>query len=297
MRHCHRSQVFVPNRIAFDLSWGIVQSHRIIPFMKRWRTRWLPLLAVLVVFTLVLWRAQRSGGACQQTDESKASYLCKLIAPANLPTDYLVIIGIGGVFVAIFTLESINVSAKAAQDAAEAAKLNAQAVINSERPYLIVSIHPDLVKPATGLFTLACLNQGNTPAKVIAVSAEPRVVNALDDLPIPPVYSTDAGVPQLDLIVHKDDFPIGHGINPEVFLLERPTERVLVHQARAFLVYYGTVVYRDMLYPESEPRGSHESQWCFVYRPRGDAAFDAAAIVSQPGTFVRYGPEGYNGYT
>jgi len=283
--------------------------------MKRWviwrwqNIAWLSLLIILL-FTFVVWREQKTGGGCYgQSDTGR--YLCRLIAPTNLPTDYLVIIGLGGVFVAISTLKSIhhqavqvlkqtkilNESTEAANKAADAAVLNAKAAINSERPYLIVSIHPDSERAASGLFILSCLNQGNTPAKVIAVSAEPRIVNAIDDLPIPPDYSTDAGLPHLDLIVHEDSFPIGHGINPEVFLLERPLERVLVHQARAFLVYYGTVIYRDMLYDESEPKGSHETRWCFVYRPRGDAAFDAALIVSQPGTFVRFGPEEYNGYT
>jgi hypothetical protein len=103
--------------------------------------RWIVgVFSVLIfVFTLIVCWAEKSGGACykqrdsqreedrislltvdglekeqessQQTNSPAAyseSYLCRLIAPANLPNIYLVLIGIGGVFVALFTLKSIH---------------------------------------------------------------------------------------------------------------------------------------------------------------------------------------------
>src|SRR5580698_1303073 len=150
--------------------------------MKRWRASWLALFVPVAVFTLIVWWAQRIGGPCyvqtKASPEAIVSYRCKLISSANLPTDYLVVIGAGGVFVAIFTLKSIhhqavqvreqtdilNTSAKATQEAVEAAKLNAQAVINTERPWFVVTLTID-DEATTETFTCNCINHGNTPAK------------------------------------------------------------------------------------------------------------------------------------
>lgn len=158
---------------------------------------------LIVLFTSVVWWEQKSGGACyeqnaaQRAEDFSAppplvvnglpreqsapqeankptpnseSYLCSVIGPTNLPADYLVIIGIGGVFVAIFTLKSIHhqavqvkkqtkhiarqalsmrrqtsilrSSVRAARRGAQAALLNAQAVMNSERAWLIAELVP-----------------------------------------------------------------------------------------------------------------------------------------------------------
>jgi len=103
--------------------------------------RWIVgVFSVLIfVFTLIVSWAEKSGGACykqrnsqreedrrspltvdglekeqespQQTNNPAAdseSYLCRLIAPANLPNIYLVLVGIGGIFAAIGTLDILK---------------------------------------------------------------------------------------------------------------------------------------------------------------------------------------------
>lgn len=105
---------------------------------------------LILGFTFVVWREQKSGGSCYQQEGSQKatnpeisqmsfatvvsedgpvqqstspqeahraaanseSYPCRLIAPANLPTDYLVIVGIGGVFVAVSSLNIISRQAR-----------------------------------------------------------------------------------------------------------------------------------------------------------------------------------------
>jgi|GEM_PF-2483407 len=91
------------------------------------------LILLIVLFTLVIRREQKSGGTCyeQQTSQgaenppslgkkqespqqantpagNSENYLCRLIAPANLPTDYLVLVGIGAVWAALLTLDAIK---------------------------------------------------------------------------------------------------------------------------------------------------------------------------------------------
>jgi len=68
-------------------------------------------------------------------------------------------------------------------------------------------------------------------------------------------------------------------------LLKAKGKADLVEQSREFLVYYGNVVYRDTLYPDSADEGLHETRWCFVYQP------------DQKKKFVRSGPPEYNRYS
>ncbi|HEV3219608.1 MAG TPA: hypothetical protein VGZ48_07535 [Candidatus Acidoferrales bacterium] len=200
-------------------------------------------------------------------------FLCVLFTTANLPTLYLVLIGVGGVVAAMITLEILS-------QQVEAARLSAQAVINSERPWLIVNVNVDKEK----LFRFGCLNQGRTPAKIVSISAKTDFVESLDALPVPPDYISPVEMPDLDLIVRRDSFPIGKGIDPDS-VIKNAGKNSVVGDSREFLIYYGNVIYRDTLYPDSSPEGLHETRWCFVYQPNGETKF------------VRSGPKEYNGYT
>jgi hypothetical protein len=107
---------------------------------------------------------------------------------------------------------------QASKVAADAALLNAQAVINAERPWLVVSVDPDKGNPE--LFRFGCLNQGRTPAKVISVSVKACFVKDQYALPIPPDYSTLAEPPRLNLIVNRDSFLIEKGVNAEAYIVD-----------------------------------------------------------------------------
>jgi len=221
--------------------------------------------------------------ACEPSGE-----FCRAFSGANLPTWLLVLVGIGGVLAALRTIGTLEKQANAAM-------LNAQAVINAERPWFVVSLTLD---ESGRRFSLSCLNQGNTPGKIISMSADYCFVDKPEDLPIPPVYSSAAVMPDLSLIVHRDSFPIGKGIDPE-HVIGQNDRRESVYERIEFLAYYGNVVYRDTLYPESSEEGNHESRWCFIYEPSGLPKLTKAAlaVLNPVGTFARSGPVEYNGYT
>jgi hypothetical protein len=164
---------------------------------------------------------------------------------------------------------------------AKATLLNAQALINTERPWLVVTWASD--KTILGLFRFGCRNQGNTPAKVISVSARPCFVKRLAELEIPPNYPGLGTLPDRNIIVHGDRFPIEHGVDPQKYILNNG-KKDLIDSSEEFLVYYGNVVYRDTFYADSSLDGLHETRWCFFFRP-------------YEGRFVRSGPEEYNRYT
>jgi|SRR5579862_3933984 len=183
---------------------------------------------------------------------------------------------------------------KATETAADAALLNAKAVINAERPWLVVTWLSD--KDVLGLFRISCRNQGKTPAKVLSISATWSIVNNLNDL-TPPDYSSPEVSPDLTLIVSDKSFQIGHGINPESILLRNAEQRPLVNDGRAFLIYYGKLIYRDTFYDEDSGEGIHETYWCFIYVPCDEGRFDKAPIPSRIGSLRRGGPKEYNRYT
>jgi hypothetical protein len=189
-----------------------------------------------------------------------------------------VLLVVVGAFQILYLWRTVN----ATRDNAKAALLNAQAVINTERPWLVVTWASDRNTP--GLCRFGCRNQGNTPAKVVSMSAKSSFIDKLDNLPVPPDYSSPVTMPDLRLIVHEDNFSVGQGIHPES-IIRNAGKKDLADDSREFLVYYGNVVYRDTFYPDSSPNGLHETRWCFVYQPAGERRL------------VRSGPEAYNRYT
>lgn len=165
--------------------------------------------------------------------------------------------------------------------AADAARLAAQAAINAERPWLVVCVAPDKDEPR--LFRFGCLNQGRTPAKVVSISARPSFAESQYALKIPPDYSTPAESPRLNLIVNTDSFPIEKGVNAEAYIASNGKEGMIASSGE-WLYYYGNVVYRDTLYPDTAPEGLHETRWCFFWHPFKKE-------------FLRGGPKEYNHYT
>jgi hypothetical protein len=126
--------------------------------MSKWWIISLFTLLILAV-TVVIWRAEKRGGFCYEQSAAQTTvnaftpplvvesppdkqstrqeankppstsenYLCSLIVPANLPTIYLVLIGIGGVFVAIGTLTTIEKQSEAAVKSVELVKAKERA--------------------------------------------------------------------------------------------------------------------------------------------------------------------------
>lgn len=99
------------------------------------------------------------GAACEPD-----GYFCRLFSAANLPTWLLVFVGLGGVWAALRTIGTLEKQADAGKDAAKAAVLSAQAVINSERAWIDGQFVKN-VDIATR-YILSIKNYGKTPAMV-----------------------------------------------------------------------------------------------------------------------------------
>jgi hypothetical protein len=110
-------------------------------------------------------------------DEPKG-YFKRLFGPENLTNIGLLYAGVVGIIVGIGTLFVFIAQTKATKRAADAAYLNAQAVINAERPWLLIPVAEefseikDPILPDAGDMRVASVsfnlkNFGKSPARII----------------------------------------------------------------------------------------------------------------------------------
>ena len=207
-------------------------------------------------------------------------------------------------------------AAESGKRSADAALLNAQAVINSERAWLTVKIDdgvsplPDLApshfqnerrqlqrilakmeasvefgdEEDNGMCYVIIQNKGRTPAKVIGGSFSHCFVDRLSNLPVPPDYSSPFFMPDPAFIVSDGNFRIHPGFKPEL-ILKRNGNQEAIDIAMGFLVFFGRVVYEDVFSLPDGTKGTHETRWCFMCR------------TGDPRPFMSGGPAEYNGYT
>jgi hypothetical protein len=158
------------------------------------------------------------------------------------------------------TEDGLRTSNEAAVANAKASQLHAQALINAERPWIIVSISPTL---RNNFFAFQAANYGRTPAEI--VSANVKWTVSLDeegrDLPSPPDYGTNM-LPYRKLLPSMQ--------NPWEFSSEDVSNRLRgeppaadLRQGRKWFMIYGCVRYNDML----DASQSHETRFCYRYDP------------------------------
>jgi len=155
-------------------------------------------------------------------------------------------------------------AAESAAASAHAALLNAQAVIHSERPWILISVDPSRSKENS--FTVMATNRGRTPARITA-TAEQAII-AVDEkyLPIPPEYDRDDTKPALVpiILVPGESTAIKSFCREDVKPLcdsEERFRRIETWEEKIFL--YGKVVYKDLISPPDSQ--DHETNWCCWY--------------------------------
>jgi hypothetical protein len=202
-----------------------------------------------------------------------------LFAPENIPNIVLAAIGIIGIVVAICTLRIIqrqtsHIARQAqnmryqtthlrnsvvqARKAANAALLGAQAVINSERPWLVVDIVIDENKPA--LYVVRVINKGRTPAEMQEGHCR-FTVEKVGGFTPPFNFEGPFIAPLQGLTVSEDSFEICK-IDP-VFMLEQAGEAPFP----VSVYVYGRITYWDTFTDRTRPDAkAHETRWCFSYQ-------------------------------
>lgn len=194
------------------------------------------------------------------------------------------------VIVGGFSLLLLGIQMRATEKAAQAALLNAQAVIEAERPWLVVTVERNEAMGTPGWFSLRVTNKGNTPAQLIEAGIRHSFETNPQQLPIPPTYDPFLA-PLTSLIPAEEGFTIRRtlseestGFNPGQMIQAYMTGPGPKYSG-AVLVFYGLLVYDDVLGKKRPDYKSHETRWCLAFFPNG-------------ARWVRSGPgDAYNSYT
>lgn len=197
----------------------------------------------------------------------------------------LVILGYLGVLLALRTLKNIQrqtefgvKAAQAALQVANASLESSQAIVDSGRPWIVVTIEPFLT--VDNGFKVMATNRGRTPARIMAKNDCVKLVEDEAHLPQTPDYEGGKSATPFEPIIllpgetagirpfRRSDVRSYCSSDEQFRRVEKWEEKVFV---------YGRVVYRDLISPMDQP--SHETDWCcwYVY---GDK--DALVIAGPP---------------
>jgi hypothetical protein len=165
-------------------------------------------------------------------------------------------------------VEVVTQIADAAKNNADAALLNAKAVIKSERPWITASVGDDSFRlfgnPAiVPRFWLAIKNSGRTPGKLVRVLMKFEKRYSLEDLRGigSDLFITDICVIPYVLIAPGDmPFKISTTIAGEKSITTE--EASGIRDGKLFLVVYGVIEYEDIF---DTPEKSHKSGFFFYY--------------------------------
>jgi hypothetical protein len=167
--------------------------------------------------------------------------------------------------------ESVAVS----RDAAKSASLNAKAIINAERPWIVIEIHPGKVDMEQFLFTAT--NKGRTPAEFI--SGDAAYIFILDPMKPPPLNRGSFNRPNDTLVIRDAGFEIyPDGVRPRRMVVDARNRRGEGDEP-LILILYGGIVYRNII-----DGTEHETRWYCAYN-------------FQENRFITTGPDGYNKHT
>jgi hypothetical protein len=189
-------------------------------------------------------------------------------------------------------------SARSAQRAASAALLNARAVINAERPWMLIQINTnESATDENGIhlhlgFSVSFRNYGKTPSEIVAFENDINALRDISDLPSPPEYKIEGMGMTHTRIVPPGELWRDPGQSSfyaeSSGLLHSQWEEVLKNRLR--LVYWGRLQYRDLIEQpqtihELENIGTiHQTCFCYFWSPSGNE-------------FLAWGPLGYNKHT
>lgn len=164
------------------------------------------------------------------------------------------------------TLRAINRQVVANEKSANAAKTNSEALVSSERAWMIGS--PNMREldsyPEFGgklLYVCNLKNAGRTPARILQTGLAFRTANSVGDIPKTPIYKKEGEVSSFNklLLLPEDSFAsttIAMVTREEYLAVKDPEKRLMLYA-------YGFVKYLDVF------DKSHETCFCHYYHVPG----------------------------
>ena len=146
-------------------------------------------------------------------------------------------------------------AAQAAKQSADAAALNAQAIINSERPWVFIhAVKPDN-SPGRTVARFVATNRGRTPAEIAVIRTSFAFGNpdALPDFPSYPLSNLEW--------THKkylatNDTAEVFNFDCGAIISDEQWKKML--KEKKVVIFYGQIVYRNLI-----TRAEHETRFCY----------------------------------
>jgi hypothetical protein len=154
--------------------------------------------------------------------------------------------------------ERLSESISVARDGAKAALLNAQAVINSERPWMLIELTPIPGVPWTGFINFRAWNRGRTPAEITDYQSDFFFHGIDEDFAPEPTFRP------LERLYREYISP-GNSLSIYGFDLNGsmpPDQWQWMTKEKKRLYFKGRILYRDMITHEE-----HESRFCYWLSP------------------------------
>jgi len=176
----------------------------------------------------------------------------------------LALVGILGIGLAYWTLTILKRQTEVAEDAAEAALLNAQAFINSERAWM-AGFRTDQkfdVRPPEGQnIAYSCIlkNVGQTPSRILEVGLGFSKITSFSQIAPEPVYAERQQFNRM-LVVPNDSFTVSVGLIPQLISGEYES----IRKEKLFVYGYGFVKYLDMF--SRDDKNIRETRFCHCYQ-------------------------------
>lgn len=183
------------------------------------------------------------------------------------------------------TASATLAAATAASETAQSALLHAQAIVNAERPWVLVTAEP--TRGVDNSFDITATNRGRSPATV--VSAMDEMMFAADEAHLPGVpefKKVESGARFMPIILlpgesatlktfGRDEVKKVCGSDEKLAAIESWSERLFL---------CGRIEYNDLIAPEGKE--AHETRWCCWY-----------IHGKQRSALVPAGSAGYNAHT
>jgi hypothetical protein len=190
------------------------------------------------------------GDDCKATNDTKDAYEPPIWAKYVTWPE-----GVGA-WAVILTLLAIAWQSAETHAAAEAALVNAKAFINSERPWISLSID----RVGYGHFKITAVNVGRTPANLISISGEVVPVRNTEQLPNLPTYEREKELRILPRLFSPDH----PRIIDEAFTDALPDSvKQDIASGNIRLFYIGSVVYSHVL-SGKERIPTFNTNWCYL---------------------------------
>jgi len=204
----------------------------------------------------------------------------------------LAILGYIGIMLGLRTLKSIDrhllasgATSQAALESASAALSLAEAIANSERPWIVVTVEPFLTMENS--FKVMASNRGRSPARIVTSLDQTKIAVDETHLPATPEFDKKDPVDEHEPIVLLPGEATGiWAFNREDLPAICKSSEVLkkVERWHETLFLYGRIVYLDLNAPPEKQE--HETFWCcrYIHGEKSSA-------------LVMAGPPAYNKHT